>query len=182
MRDPRPLDRPGGGPLDLATRVRVVQAAYSDAQHDLDTILTRPTLFHPADPATAEFLRALRTCEQLPRDGAALEVSWAADSAVGGLESAWLRARSAADQVKLSRFGVRDRSRIRRARRLLRKAQSDRGSIPLRQGYFHRAENLLAGLVALPDPVCAEILEGVRKPSRIEGVIGDSGTGGGAVA
>ena len=48
------------------TRVRVVQEAYSDAQHDLDTILTRPTLFDPTDPATAEFLRALRTCAQLP--------------------------------------------------------------------------------------------------------------------
>jgi hypothetical protein len=179
MRDTGPMARSGrAGPLDLAGRVRVVQAAYSDAQHDLDTILTRPTLFDPAHPATADLLHALRTCEQLPRDGGVLLVSWAAESAVGGLETAWQRARSEADQLGLSRFGVRDRRRMRRARRLLHQAQSDRGSVQLRQREFHRAENLLAGLVALPDPVRAEILEAVRKPSRIEGVIGDSGTGG----
>jgi hypothetical protein len=117
MRDPGTPDRSGrGGKLDLATRVRVVQAAYSDAQHDLDAILTRPTLVDAADPSTADFLRALRTCEQLPRNG-----------------------------------GV------------------------------HRAENLLSGLIVLPVVVRDEILEAVRKPSRIEGVIGDSGTGGGMV-
>ena len=164
-----------GGPLDLAGRVRVVQAAYSDAQHDLDTILTRPTLFDPAHPATADLLRALRTCEQLPRDGGALLVSWAAESAVGGLETAWQRARGEADQLGLSRFGVRDRRRMRRARRLLHQAQSDRGSIQLRQGQFHRAENLLSGLVVLPGPLRAEILEAVRKPSRVDGPVGEAG-------
>ena len=164
-----------GDPLDLAGRVRVVQAAYSDAQHDLDTILTRPILFDPAHPATADLHRALRTCEQLPRDGRALQVSWAAESAVGGLETAWQRARGEAEQLGLSRFGVRDRRRLRRARRLLHQAQSDRGLIQLRQRQFHRAENLLAGLVALPDPVRAEILEAVRKPSRVDGPVGEAG-------
>ena len=152
-----------------------MQAAYSDAQHDLDTILTRPSLFDPADPATAHLLHSLRICQQLPRDGAALAVSWAAESAVAGLEDAWLRARSAADHARLSRFGVQDRSRMRRARRLLHKAQSDRGSVPLRQGYFHRAEQLLAGLVSLPEPLRAEIIEAVRKPSRVDGPVGEAG-------
>ena len=46
---------------------------------------------------------------------------------------------------------------------------------PLRQGQFHRAENLLAGLVVLPDPVRAEILEAVRKPSRVDGPVGEAG-------
>ena len=68
-----------------------------------------------------------------------------------------------------------ERSRVRRARRLLHKARSDRGSIELRQGYFHRAENLLAGLVALPDPLRAEIIEAVRKPSRVDGPVGEAG-------
>jgi hypothetical protein len=179
MRDAGPRAR--SGPLDLAGRVRVVQAAYSDAQHDLDMILTRPTLFDAAHPATADLLRALRNCEQLPRDGGALVVTWAAESAVGRLESAWQRARGEADQLGLSRLRPLERSRVRRARRLLRKARSDRGSVPLRSGYFHRAENLLSGLVTLPVPLREEILEAVRKPSRIEGVIGDSGTGGGMV-
>lgn len=177
MPDSRRQDPSGRAPgLDLATRVRVVQAAYSDAQHDLDTILTRPTLFDPADPVTADFLRTLRVCEQLPREGATLLASWAADSAVGALESAWQRARSEAGRVGLSRFSVLERSRVRRARRLLHKAGSDRGSVQLRQGYFHRAENLLSGLVALPDPLRAEILEAVRKPSRVDGPVGEPGS------
>lgn len=167
----------GHGPLDLATRLRVVQDAYSDAQHDLDTILTRPSLFNATDPVTADFLRTLRTGEQLPREGRTLVASWAADSAVGELETAWERARAEADRVGLSRFGVLDRNRVRRARRLLRRARSDHGSIPLRQGYFHRAENLLSGLITLPGPLRAEILEAVRRPSRIEGVMGDGGSG-----
>ena len=66
---------------------------------------------------------------------------------------------------------------MRRARRLLHKARSDRGSIQLRQGYFHRAENLLSGLVSLPAALRAEIMEAVRKPSRIEGTIGEGGPG-----
>lgn len=178
MHDPRRQDRSNrGSTLDLATRVRVVQAAYSDAQHDLDTVLTRPTLFRPDDPATADLLAALRTCEQLPREGGTLSVSWTADSAVGALEAAWQRARAEAEREGLSRMRPLQRSRVRRARRLLHKARSDRGSIPLRQGYFHRAENLLSGLITLPDPVRAEIIEGVQKPSRIEGVMGDGGSG-----
>lgn len=157
----------------------MVQDAYSDAQHDLDTLLTRPTLFDPADPVTAAFLKALETCRRLPTERGALVLTWAADHAVTELEAAWPRARREADRVRLTRFGVLDRRRVRRARRLLRKARSDRGSVALRQSSFHRAENLLSGLVALPGPVRAEIIEAVRKPSRIEGVIGDSGTGGG---
>ena len=175
MHDPWQDRSSRGGPLDLATRVRVVQSAYSDAQHDLDTILTRPTLFDPTDPVTADFLRTLRTCEQLPREGGTLAVSWAAESAVGALETAWPRARSEAERVGLSRMRPLERSRVRRARRLLHKARSDRGSIQLRQGYFHRAENLLAGLVALPDPLRAEIIEAVRKPSRVDGPVGEAG-------
>jgi hypothetical protein len=163
---------------DLPARLRVVQDAYSDAVHDLDTVLTRPTLFDATDPVTAAFLRALDRCAQLPRDRGAPVVSWAADAAVGELEGAWQRARQEADRVGLSRFGFGDRLRVRRARRLLHKASSDRGSVPLRRGYFHRAENLLSGLIVLPDPIRAEIMEAVRKPSRIDGVIGDSGTGG----
>ena len=177
MRDPRQNRVSRGGPLDLATRVRVVQSAYSDAQHDLDTILTRPTLFDPTDPVTADFLRTLRTCEQLPAEGGTLVVSWAAEGAVGALETAWLRARSEAERVRLSRLRPLERSRVRRARRLLRKAGSDRGSVQLRQGYFHRAENLLSGLIVLPDSLRAEIIEAVRKPSRIGGVMGDGGSG-----
>ena len=34
---------------DLTTRLRAVQSAYADAQHDLDLILLRPTLFDTAD-------------------------------------------------------------------------------------------------------------------------------------
>lgn len=165
------------GWAELSTRLRVVQDAYSDAQHDLDTILTRPTLFDATDSMTSAFLRALEICARLPTERGALEPSWAADQAVGGLETAWQRARSEADRVRMSRFGVLDRSRIRRARRLLRLARSDHGSIPLRQGYFHRAENLLSGLIVLPDPVRAETIEAVRKPSRIDGVMGDGGSG-----
>ena len=37
------------------------------------------------------------------------------------------------------------------------------------------SESLLAGLVALPDPVRAEILERVRMPSRVDGPIGEAG-------
>ena len=78
----------------------MVRDAYSDAQHDLDTVLTRPTLFDPADPATADFLR---------------------------------------------------------------------------QGYFHRAETLMSGLITLPDALRAEILEAVRRPSRVDGPVGEPG-------
>lgn len=175
---PSPDPSPRGSWADLTTRLRVIQSAYADAQHDLDALLTRPTLFDAADPTTAVLQRALQTCERLPTTRGMLETSWAADAAVGELEAAWHRAREESGRVGLSRLGWRDRSRIRRARRLLDKARSDRGSVPLRSGYFHRAEDLLSGLVVLPAPVRAEVLEAVRKPSRIEGVIGDSGTGG----
>lgn len=166
-----------GGWSELSTRLRVVQDAYSDAQHDLDTILTRPSLFDATDPVTSAFLQAQEGCTRLPTERGALEPSWAADQAVSGLETAWQRARVEADRVGLSRFGFLDRSRVRRARRLLRRARSDHGSIPLRQRYFHRAENLLSGLITLPGPLRAEILEAVRTPSRIEGVMGDGGSG-----
>jgi hypothetical protein len=165
-----------GRAADLSTRLRVVRDAYSDAQHDLDTVLTRPTLFDPADPATADFLRALRVCDRLPTDQGAVVASWTADSAVGSAEVAWQRARSEADRVKLSRFRPLERRRVRRARRLLRKAGSDRGSVPLRQGYFHRAETLLSGLVTLPDALRADILEVVRTPSRVDGPVGEPGS------
>ena len=179
MRYPPRGEAPGpSGWAELPTRLGSVQSAYSDAQHDLDTILTRPTLFDAADPVTADFLRALRVCDQLPTEnGGAPVASWAAEQAVAELETAWQRARSEADRVGLSRFRPLERSRVRRARRLLHKARSDRGSIQLRQGYFHRAENLLSGLVSLPVALRAEIMEAVRKPSRIEGPIGDAGPG-----
>jgi hypothetical protein len=48
-------------------------------------------------------------------------------------------------------------------------------AIQLRQGYFHRAENLLSGLVSLPVALCAEIMEAVRSPSRVEGTVGEPG-------
>ena len=64
---------------------------------------------------------------------------------------------------------------MRRARRLLHKAWSDRGSVQLRERYFHRAENLLSGIIVLPAALRAEIWEAVRRPSRIEGTIGDGG-------
>jgi hypothetical protein len=176
MRYPSQPETPGpGGWADLPDRLRAVQAVYSDAQHDLDTILTRPTLFDGTDPITAEFLRALRVCDQLPREGASLAPSWVAESAVGELETAWRRAQREADRVGLSRLRPLERSRVRRARQLLHKAWSDRGSIQLREGYFHRAENLLSGLIALPVALRAEILEAVRKPSHIEGTIGEAG-------
>jgi hypothetical protein len=173
---PRKEPRGHGGLVDLSTRLRVVQDAYSDAQHDLDTVLTRPTLFDPADPVTADFLHALRTCDRLPTDKGVVVTSWAADSAVAAVETAWQRARDEADRVSLSRFRPLQRSRVRRARRLLRKAGSDRGSVPLRQGYFHRAEVLLSGLITLPDPLRAEILEAVRRPSRVDGPVGEPGS------
>jgi hypothetical protein len=175
----RPRDEaPGRGvPADLTTRLRVVQSAYADAQHDLDLILLRPTLFDAADPVTAALEHALQAGARLPSDRGALLVSWAAEATVADLEAAWRRARDEAGRVGLSRLRLQDRRRVRRARRLLQKACSDRGSVPLRQGYFHRAEGLLSGLVALPGPVRAEILAAVRRPARIEGVIGDGGTG-----
>jgi hypothetical protein len=165
-----------GGWDELSTRLRVVRDAHSDAQHDLDTLLTRPTLFDPSDAATARFRHALQICEQLPTDKGALVTSWAADSAVAALEAAWQQARTEADRVKLSRLRSGERLRVRRARRLLRKARSDRGSVQLRQGYFHRAENLLAGLVTLPDALRAEIKEAVRRPSRVDGPVGEPGS------
>lgn len=178
MPQPRSTGPSGGvGSTDPTTRLRVVQSAYADAQHDLDLILTRPTLLDAGDPATAALQRALQTCERLPTERGTLVTSWAADAAVGELEAAWLRARDEAGRVGLSRLRLRERHRVRRARRLLRRASSDRGSIPLRQRYFHRAESLLAGLVTLPDPVRAEIMAAVRKPSRIEGAMGDGGSG-----
>jgi hypothetical protein len=170
---PQPdASRPGGW-ADLPDRLRAVQATYSDAQHHLDTILTRPTLFDGTDPITAEFLRALQVCDQLPPEGSSLVPYWV--GAVGELETAWRRAQHEAERVRLSRLRPLERSRVRRARRLLHKARSDRGSIQLREGYFHRAENLLSGLIALPVPLRTEILEAVRKPSRIEGTIGEPG-------
>ena len=176
MRYPPRQEAPGpGGWAELPTRLRAVQSAYSDAQHDLDTILTRPTLFDASYPVTAEFLRALQLCDQLPTQGGAPVASWAADHAVAELETAWQRAGSEADKVGLSRFRPLERRRVRRARRLLHKARSDRGSIQLRQGYFHRAENLLSGLVNLPVALRAEIMEAVLKPSRVEGTIGEPG-------
>ena len=167
---------PGRGRADLATRLRVVEDAYSDAQHDLDVVLTRPTLFDASDPATADFLRTLRTCQRLPRERGALLMSWTADEAIAALETAWRRARASGEQVGLSRLRPVERSRVRRARRLLRKAASDRGSVPLRHGYFRRAENLLSGLVVLPDALRAEILEAVHRPSRLEGPVADAGS------
>ncbi len=155
----------------------MVQSAYADAQHDLDLILLQPTLFDAADPSTAAVVRALQTAGQLPADRGTLLVSWTAEAAVAALATTWRRARAEAGRVGLSRLRLTDRRRVRRARRLLRKACSDRGSVPLRQGQFHRAERLLSGLVVLPGPVRAEILEAVCKPSRIEGVIGDGGPG-----
>jgi hypothetical protein len=176
MRYPSHSDPPGpSGWADLPDRLRAVQAARSDAQHDLDTILRRPTLFDGSDPVTAEFLRALRACDQLPREGVALVPSWAAQSAVDELERAWRQAQREADRVGLSRLRPVERRRVRRARRLLHKAWSDRGSIQLREGYFHRAENLLSGLIALPIALRAEILEIVRRPSQIQGTIGEGG-------
>ncbi len=153
-----------------------MQAGYSDAQHDLDTVLTRPVLFDPTDPVTAEFLRALRAGQQLPTGTAGEPVpSWAAQQAVDELESAWRRAQVEADRVGLSRLRPLERSRVRRARRLLHKAGSDRGSVQLRERYFHRAESLLSGIIVLPGALRAEIWEAVRRPSRIEGTIGDGG-------
>lgn len=176
MRYPSGQADPGrGGRVDLATRLGVVRDAYSDAQHDLDTVLTRPTLFDATDPVTADFRRASETCDRLPREQGTVLATWAADSAVTALEAAWQRARREADRVKLSRFAPLERSRVRRARRLLRKAGSDRGSVQLRQRYFHRAEILLSGLVTLPDALRAEILEAVRKPSRVDGPVGEPG-------
>ena len=176
MRYPQRGEAPGpSGWAELSTRLQAAQSAYSDAQHDLDTILTRPTLFDPADPVTADFLRALRVCDQLPTESGAPVATWAAERAVAELETAWQRARSEADRVGLSRFRPLERSRVRRARRLLHKARSDRGSIQLRQGYFHRAENLLSGLINLPVALRAEIMEAVRKPSRVEGTVGEPG-------
>jgi hypothetical protein len=84
-------EAPGhGGWADLPSRLRAVP----DAQHDLDTILTRPTLFDVADPVTAQLLRTLRICDQLPSAGAEPVPSWAAESAIGELVTSWHRARS----------------------------------------------------------------------------------------
>ena len=61
VRYPQRWEAPGpSGWAELPTRLRAAQSAYSDAQHDLDTILTRPTLFNAADP-------------EIPRDDPDLE-------------------------------------------------------------------------------------------------------------
>ena len=108
---------------------QVVQAAYSDAQHDLDTILTRPTLFDP-DPVTADFrgARLLRTA----RDGGAL-----------GLVDRRQRGRDAGDRLAArpseadqSGCPVRhaDRSRIAEPAAAAPGPERLAGSIQLRQG------------------------------------------------
>lgn len=135
-------------------RLAAIETAYSDAQHDLRSVLTRPSLFDPADPVTAGFHQRWEAARRCVTDTDQL---WITEQALSDLESAWQHAWREAERVGVSRFHRLQRLRLRRARRLLERARSDRGPTQLRSGYYFTALRLLDGLLQLPEDLRREL-------------------------
>jgi len=131
-----------------------VETAYSDAEHDLATVLTQPTLFDAAHPLVARF----RNQHELARQQVATDLySWTAQQSVADLEASWHLLRSEARRAGISGFSRWQRRRIRRGGRLLELARSDRGSPQARLAQYFRALRLLDGLIELPEALRREV-------------------------
>jgi hypothetical protein len=160
----RPPTIPGGA----RGRLDAIETAYSDAEHDLITVLTQPTLFDLQRPAAARFHRAWeltrQRVEQDPR-------SWTAQQSVADLESSWLVLRTEARHAGISQFSRWQKRRIRRAGQLFNQARSDRGSPRARFAQYFRGLQLLNGLVELPGPLQRELYEAAAhtEPLRTPG-------------
>ena len=155
---------PGGS----RARLEAVETACSDAEHDLLTVLTQPMLVDLRPPTTARFHRACAsTRQQVEKDPQA----WTTQQSVADLEATWLGLRAEAREAGVSGFSRWQRRRIRRARRLLGQAGSERGSPRVRSAQYFRGLQLLDGLIDLPEPLRRELYEAAvhTEPLRTPG-------------
>lgn len=142
------------GPSDARSLLHAVDVAVADAETDLDVVLLQPTLLDPRHPAAARFA-AERT--RVRRLVAADPESWTAQAAATDLAAAWHALRDEARATGLRDRPWRERRRVRRARRLLEEARSDRGSPAIRLRAYRRGLRLLDGVVVVPEPLLREL-------------------------
>jgi hypothetical protein len=151
--DERPARTDPGG---TQGRLDAVETAYSDAEHDLTTVLSQPTLFDPGQPLTARFRTALASArQQVEKD----PHSWTTQQSVADLEASWQGLRAEARRVGISEFSWWQRRRLRRGGRLLERARSDRGSPRSRSAQYFRGLQLLDGLLEVPEQLRREVHE-----------------------
>lgn len=152
----RDLHPPPGRPSEAQALLHAVEVSVADAENDLDVVLLQPLLLDLHHPSTARF--AVQR-EQAGQVVAQDPEGWTARAASEGLEAAWRSLRDEARRTGLGQRPWRDRRRIRRARRLLRQAGSDRGSPASRVDAYRRGLRLLEGLITVPEPLRRSIYE-----------------------
>lgn len=137
-------------PSEAQARLRAVDVSVADAENDLDVVLLQPLLLDPRHPSTERFAaRRAHARQAVAQD----PESWAARTSAEELWTAWRSLREEARSTGLGGRPWRERRTIRRARRLLRQASSDRGSPAMRVDAYRRGLRLLEGLITVPEPL-----------------------------
>lgn len=148
--------------------LHAVDVLVADAENDLEVVLLQPMLFDRRHPSTDRFFLERTRARQLVD---ADPDSWAARTSVDNLLTSWRSLKEDARRAGLRDRPWRGRLRIRRARRLLEEARSDRGSPAMRIRAYRRGTRLLDGLITLPEPLRRTLYEAAAQtpPARIPG-------------
>lgn len=144
-----------------------VRDEWWEHQHDIEKVLSLPTLSDVTEPATAEFITRLGHANDLATDlqptGAEQVERYAA--ATRAAQVAWQQARTEAHRTLQSRFAPDERTRISRVKLLMAQATSGGTTAAERQTYYRQATRLLDTLqhpIVLPAATVEAIEAKVR--------------------
>lgn len=153
MRDAVPHRRE---PSEAQALLHAIDIAVADAESDLDVVLLQPRLLDPRQTTAARFAVERAQVRQLVSSA---PESWLATSSVNDLRESWRSLKDEARRAGLHGRPWREKRRIRRARRLLEYARSDRGSPAMRVSAYRRGLLLLDGLISVPELLRCSIYE-----------------------
>lgn len=155
-------------PSEAQALLHAIDIAVADAESELDIVLLQPRLLDPHQTTTARFAAEQRRVRQLVSSD---PESWLATSSANDLRESWRSLKDEARHIGLHGRPWRERRRIRRARRLLEYARSDRGSPAMRVRAYRRGLRLLDGLILVPELLRRSIYEAaaLAPPPRTPG-------------